>query len=116
MFVFLMTLVQEYVVNCCSKMFLTVLSEMIVINEGCFFIKTRLMVLAVFENAGEDWSLYLLIIKSLIFLIRFLFMIIVFFVFFFFFFTIPSPVVNSSMFYILLQCVFSPLSFDGRFI
>ena len=52
-------------------MFLTVLSEIPVINERCFFIKTHLMVLAVFENAGEDGSSYLLIIKSLIFLIRF---------------------------------------------
>ena len=57
MFVFLMSLVREYVVDCCSKMFLTVLYEMPVINEGCFFIKTHLTVLAVFENAGKDGTL-----------------------------------------------------------
>ena len=79
-----MTLVREYVVDCCSKMFLTVLSEMPLIIEGCFFIKTRVTVQAVFENGGEDGSSYLLIIKSLI-LSDFLF-------FFCFYFTIPFHV------------------------
>ena len=101
-----MTLVQEYVVDCCSKMFLTVLSEMPVINEGCFFIRTRLTVLAVFENAGEDGSSYSLIIKSFTLSDDFLF-------FFRFFSMKPLPVVvvvvvNSSMFFIIAAvCLFS---------